>query len=162
MLQEGHGSGLPAHCCSSAACRPVHPTPFSTPSAGELDFQADEAFLEAMMAFVLSIPAADVWQDDAWEARQRRLLTAQFGPNEVPSRRPRCWSHSPWPRFSAAAVWWLIRRMWSLGRTSASHWTSAAVEDLARKRAALAFRESGVVVASGSAGGGAGTQRKQQ
>lgn len=53
------------------------------PPAGELDFQADEAFLEAMMAFVLSIPAADVWQDDAWEARQRRLLTAQFGPNEV-------------------------------------------------------------------------------
>ena len=50
------------------------------PAAGELDFQADEAFLEAMMAFVLSIPAADVWQDAAWEARQRRLLTAQFGP----------------------------------------------------------------------------------
>ena len=51
--------------------------------AGELDFQADEAFLEALMAFALSVPAADVLQDAAWEARQRRLLTAQFGPNEV-------------------------------------------------------------------------------
>lgn len=40
------------------------------------------------MAFVLSVPAADVWQDAAWEARQRRLLTAQFGPNEVPGRTP--------------------------------------------------------------------------
>lgn len=51
--------------------------------AGELDFQADEAFLEALVAFVLSIPTADIWQDASWDARQRRLLTAQFGPQEV-------------------------------------------------------------------------------
>lgn len=51
--------------------------------AGELDFQADEAFLEALMTFALSVPTADIFQDAAWEARQRRLLTAQFGPNEV-------------------------------------------------------------------------------
>lgn len=50
---------------------------------GELDFQADEAFLEAIVTFALSIPTADVVQDAAWEARQRRLLTSQFGPHEV-------------------------------------------------------------------------------
>ena len=51
--------------------------------AGELDFQADEAFLEAVMTFALSVPTADVVQDAAWDARQRRLLSARFGPQEV-------------------------------------------------------------------------------
>ncbi len=52
-------------------------------SAGELDFQADEAFLEAMVTFALSVPLADIWQDRAWARQQQRLLTAQFGPDEV-------------------------------------------------------------------------------
>ena len=51
--------------------------------AGELDFQADEAFLEAMVTFALSVPVADIWQDRAWARQQQRLLTAQFGPDEV-------------------------------------------------------------------------------
>ena len=51
--------------------------------AGELDFQADEAFLEAMVTFALSVPLADIWQDRAWARQQQRLLTAQFGPDEV-------------------------------------------------------------------------------
>lgn len=57
-------------------------TPVSCP-AGELDFQADEAFLEALVSFVLSMPLADIWQDRAWARRQKRLLSAQFGPEEV-------------------------------------------------------------------------------
>lgn len=32
---------------------------------------------------MVSIPMADVWQDDAWREQQRKLLTAQFGPREV-------------------------------------------------------------------------------
>lgn len=32
---------------------------------------------------MVSIPMADVWQDDAWREQQRKLLTAQFGPKEV-------------------------------------------------------------------------------
>lgn len=47
--------------------------------------QADDGFLEAILSFVVSIPMADVWQDDAWREQQRRLLTAQFGPKEVES-----------------------------------------------------------------------------
>lgn len=47
--------------------------------------QADDGFLEAILSFVVSIPMADVWQDDAWREQQRRLLTAQFGPREVES-----------------------------------------------------------------------------
>ena len=38
----------------------------ASPDAGELDFQADEAFLEAMVTFALSVPLADIWQDRAW------------------------------------------------------------------------------------------------
>ena len=47
--------------------------------------QADDGFLEAILSFAVSVPMADVWQDDAWRAQQRRLLTAQFGPKEVES-----------------------------------------------------------------------------
>ena len=39
------------------------------------------------MSFVVSVPMADVWQDDAWRDQQLRLLTAQFGPKEV---NPHC------------------------------------------------------------------------
>lgn len=35
------------------------------------------------MSFVLSMPLADIWQDRAWARRQKRLLSAQFGPEEV-------------------------------------------------------------------------------
>ena len=52
---------------------------------GEMDFQADNGFLEALMAFVISIPTADIWQDEAWRKQQQRLLTARFGPKEVES-----------------------------------------------------------------------------
>ena len=52
---------------------------------GEMDFQADDGFLEAILSFVVSIPTADIWQDEAWRQQQRRLLTAQFGPKEVES-----------------------------------------------------------------------------
>ena len=45
----------------------------------------DEAFLEALMSFVNSVPTADIWQERAWQDQQRRLLTAQFGPKEVES-----------------------------------------------------------------------------
>ena len=34
---------------------------------------------------MVSIPMADIWQDDAWREQQRRLLEAQFGPHEVES-----------------------------------------------------------------------------
>ena len=47
--------------------------------------QADDGFLEALLSFVVSIPMADIWQDDAWREQQRRLLEAQFGPHEVES-----------------------------------------------------------------------------
>ena len=52
---------------------------------GEMDFQADDGFLEAILSFVVSVPTADIWQDEAWREQQRRLLTAQFGPKEVES-----------------------------------------------------------------------------
>ena len=29
---------------------------------GELDFQADDGFLEAILSFVISMPTADIWQ----------------------------------------------------------------------------------------------------
>ena len=29
---------------------------------GELDFQADDGFLEAILSFVISLPTADIWQ----------------------------------------------------------------------------------------------------
>lgn len=45
----------------------------------------DEAFLEALLAFMTSIPTADVYQDRPWRQQQRRLLAAQFGPREVES-----------------------------------------------------------------------------
>lgn len=48
-------------------------------SVGEMDFQADDGFLEALLSFVLCIPTADIWQDSAWREQQRRLLNAQFG-----------------------------------------------------------------------------------
>ncbi|KAL0018632.1 hypothetical protein WJX77_009530 [Trebouxia sp. C0004] len=54
-------------------------------NVGEMDFQADDGFLEAILSFVVSIPTADIWQDEAWRQQQRRLLTAQFGPKEVES-----------------------------------------------------------------------------
>jgi hypothetical protein len=47
--------------------------------------QADDGFLEAILSFVVSVPMADIWQDDAWREQQLRLLTAQFGPKEVES-----------------------------------------------------------------------------
>ncbi|KAK9800258.1 hypothetical protein WJX73_008605 [Symbiochloris irregularis] len=52
---------------------------------GELDFSADDGFLEAILSFIVSVPTADIWQDEAWREQQRRLLTAQFGPREVES-----------------------------------------------------------------------------
>ena len=52
---------------------------------GEMDFQADDGFLEAILSFVVSIPTADIWQDEVWREQQRRLLTAHFGPKEVES-----------------------------------------------------------------------------
>ena len=54
-------------------------------NVGEMDFQADDGFLEAILSFVVSIPTADIWQDEVWREQQRRLLTAQFGPKEVES-----------------------------------------------------------------------------
>ena len=36
-----------------------------------------------MVTFALSVPLADIWQDRAWARQQQRLLTAQFGPDEV-------------------------------------------------------------------------------
>ncbi|KAL6785838.1 hypothetical protein ACKKBG_A00370 [Auxenochlorella protothecoides x Auxenochlorella symbiontica] len=54
-------------------------------SIGHLDLLTDEAFLEAIQSFFASIPTADVWQDQAWQEQQRRLLAAQFGPREVES-----------------------------------------------------------------------------
>ena len=33
---------------------------------GELDFQADDGFLEAILSFVISLPTADIWQVRAW------------------------------------------------------------------------------------------------
>lgn len=50
-----------------------------------LDFMTDEAFLESLIAFMNSLPMADVWQDHAWQNQQYRLLNAQFGPREVES-----------------------------------------------------------------------------
>ncbi|KAK9867090.1 hypothetical protein WJX84_006946 [Apatococcus fuscideae] len=52
---------------------------------GEMDFQADDGFLEALSSFILSIPTADIWQDQAWRQQQAKLLSAQFGPKEVES-----------------------------------------------------------------------------
>lgn len=52
-------------------------------SVAPLDLMTDEAFLEALLSFVNSLPTADIWQDRAWQEQQRRLLTAQFGPREV-------------------------------------------------------------------------------
>ena len=57
----------------------------SSNAQGPLCLQADDGFLEALLSFVVSIPMADIWQDDAWREQQRRLLEAQFGPNEVES-----------------------------------------------------------------------------
>ncbi len=48
-----------------------------------LDLMTDEAFLEALLSFINSLPTADIWQDRAWQEQQRRLLNAQFGPREV-------------------------------------------------------------------------------
>lgn len=45
----------------------------------------DEAFLEAALSFMTSIPTADVYQDRPWRQQQRCLLAAQFGPREVES-----------------------------------------------------------------------------
>lgn len=39
--------------------------------------------MEQLLSFVSSIPTADIWQDQAWQEQQYRLLTAQFGPREV-------------------------------------------------------------------------------
>jgi hypothetical protein len=107
------------------------------------------------MAFVLSIPAADVWQDDAWEARQRRLLTAQFGPNEVPGRTPRAST-----KCAVVAVACGGGGGW--GTRTASHRKLAAIrrpgKDLSK---AGSFMASVNLVARGSTGGGAGAQRKQ-
>jgi hypothetical protein len=50
-----------------------------------MDLMTDEAFLEALLSFVTSIPTADVQQDRPWRQQQRRLLAAQFGPREVES-----------------------------------------------------------------------------
>lgn len=47
--------------------------------------QADDGFLEALSSFILSIPTADIWQDQAWRQQQAKLLSAQFGPKEVES-----------------------------------------------------------------------------
>eukprot|EP00887_Chlorella_sp_A99_P007742 scaffold20.g7742.t1 len=52
---------------------------------GALDLLTDEAFLEALLSFMTSIPTADVSQDRPWREQQRRLLSAQFGPREVES-----------------------------------------------------------------------------
>lgn len=68
--------------------RSPHPSttpPPLAPSKGHLDLLTDEAFLEAIQSFFASIPTADVWQDQAWQEQQRRLLAAQFGPREVES-----------------------------------------------------------------------------
>ena len=35
---------------------------------GELDFQADDGFLEAILSFVISLPTADIWQARAAQA----------------------------------------------------------------------------------------------
>ena len=48
-----------------------------------LHLQTDEVFMEQLLSFVSSVPTADIWQDDAWQDQQYRLLTAQFGPREV-------------------------------------------------------------------------------
>ncbi len=53
--------------------------------ADEVVLQADDGFLEALSSFILSIPTADIWQDQAWKKQQAKLLSAQFGPKEVES-----------------------------------------------------------------------------
>lgn len=50
-----------------------------------MDLQTDEAFLEALLSFITSIPHSDIYQDRPWRQQQRRLLAAQFGPREVES-----------------------------------------------------------------------------
>ena len=67
---------FPPSVCAPLAC-------FS--AAGPMDLQTDEAFLEALLSFITSIPTADVRQDRPWRQQQRRLLAAQFGPREVES-----------------------------------------------------------------------------
>ena len=54
-------------------------------SVKPLDLMTDEAFLEALLTFMNSLPTADIWQDRAWQNQQHRLLNAQFGPKEVES-----------------------------------------------------------------------------
>ena len=48
-----------------------------------LHLQTDEIFMESLLSFISSLPTADVWQDQAWQDQQYRLLSAQFGPREV-------------------------------------------------------------------------------
>lgn len=31
-------------------------------TVGELDFSADDGFLEAILSFIVSVPTADIWQ----------------------------------------------------------------------------------------------------
>ena len=52
-------------------------------SIDPLHVQTDEVFMESVLSFLSSLPIADVWQDEAWQDQQYRLLTAQFGPREV-------------------------------------------------------------------------------
>lgn len=52
-------------------------------SIDPLHLQTDEVFMESLLSFLSSLPISDVWQDEAWQDQQYRLLTAQFGPKEV-------------------------------------------------------------------------------
>lgn len=52
-------------------------------SIDPLHLQTDEVFMESVLSFLSSLPISDVWQDEAWQDQQYRLLTAQFGPREV-------------------------------------------------------------------------------
>jgi hypothetical protein len=69
-----------------------------------LDLMTDEAFLEALLSFINSLPIADIWQDRAWQEQQRRLLTAQFGPREVEGLAVNAVVVAPQPPPSAVGI----------------------------------------------------------
>lgn len=89
------GSGMPGSTAPSSsnlaaadeALAPVHQNVMSFRklqlTVGELDLQTDEQFLEAIIAFAMSLPLADMAQDEVWEERQQRLLGANVGPHEL-------------------------------------------------------------------------------
>jgi len=52
---------------------------------GDLKLEVDDLFLDAILTFVQALPIGDLWQDAAWDARQRCMLDFHlpFGPPEI-------------------------------------------------------------------------------